>query len=237
MLAPPCSSTACSSPLSCPPARSGSSTACSSPLRAGASCLLLPQSATLTLVPPLPSLYSQCAVPSLVPRLADYRGPARLVAGCGLAHPVPMSVDRMLFAEDHAARSCSSPPCSSPSTSPRPTPVSRPLRSHLGGRVVPGLSAPLLVDNGKPGRVCRHYPQWTTIYRWTNNHPMVTRPCLTQSRVVLDRQRLSLFSIPDSYIYLEMDLANHLFDLTEPMFLTRYILSLSLSVGRLLFNE
>ena len=36
-----------------------------------------------------------------------------------------------------------------------------PLVLAWGGRVVPGLSAPILVDYGKPGPACRHSYRWT----------------------------------------------------------------------------
>ena len=41
-----------------------------------------------------------------------------------------------------------------------------PLVLAWDGRVVPGLSAPLLVDNGKPGH---HSYRWTTAGPWTNH--------------------------------------------------------------------
>ena len=42
-----------------------------------------------------------------------------------------------------------------------------PLVLAWGGRVVPGLSAPLLVDNGKPGLAFRHSYRWTSAGLWT----------------------------------------------------------------------
>ena len=69
-----------------------------------------------------------------------------------------------------------------------------PLVLASGGRVVPGLSAPLLVDMASLGRppltptggLGRTMDRWL----WTVEMPNVTNWDLTRSGVALDRQRL-----------------------------------------------
>ena len=71
-----------------------------------------------------------------------------------------------------------------------------PLVLAWGGRVVPGLSAPLLVDMASLGRpdvtptggIGRILDRWL----WTVETPTVTNWDLTRSGVALDRQRLGM---------------------------------------------
>ena len=70
-----------------------------------------------------------------------------------------------------------------------------PLVLAWGGRVVPGLSAPLLVDMASLGRptVTRTGGLGWILDRWfwTMDTPTVTIWTLTRSGVALDRQRLA----------------------------------------------
>ena len=69
-----------------------------------------------------------------------------------------------------------------------------PLVLAWGGRVVPGLSAPLLVDMaslaGLPSLLPVDFGRTMDRWLWTVDMPNVTNWDLTRSGVALDRQRL-----------------------------------------------
>ena len=100
-----------------------------------------------------------------------------------------------------------------------------PLVLAWWGRVVPGLSAPLLVDNGKPGWPVVASTGGQSTWPWTSPRPpTVARSSLTRSRVNLDHQRPRGFSLSLSltlYIYLNVNPTNHFVGLREDHFLSQ----------------